>query len=126
MVFAPQRRARLQATLAWIGTLFIWWKFHGLSPAIVATLTGSLALLAWLSPAHYAPVQHTFDRLLHAGLTALTWVILAVLYLMLFTPIRFWRALTGNDPLHRQPDPDAATYLQTLPPAAPKRFERQF
>ena len=125
MAFAHQR-ARLQATLACFGTLFIWWKFHGLNAAIIAALAGSLALLAWLSPAHYAPFQRLLDRILHVGLMALTWLVLAVLYLGLFTPIRFWRALTRNDPLQRHTDPGATTYLRPLSSAVPKRFDRQF
>ena len=119
-------RARLQATAASAGTLFLWWRIGGAFPAAVAGAAGSLALLSWLSPPHYAPIQRTLDRILHRLLAGLTWFVLAILYLGIFTPIRLWRRLTGHDPLQRRPDPAAPTYLRRLPPAAPGRFDRQF
>ncbi len=126
MAFAPPARARLQATAACAGTVFLWWRIGGVIPAVVAGLTGCLALLAWLSPPHYVPVQRILDRVLHLLQAGLTWLLLAVIYLGVFTPLRLWRALTGQDPLQRRPDPAAVTYLQPVPPAAPGRFDRQF
>ncbi len=126
MHLAPSQRARLQATLAGTATLFLWWRIGGAAAAALASLAGGLALLAWLSPRHYAPVQRALDRMLHGMLAALTWLLLALIYLGVFVPLRLWRALTGQDPLHRRPDPAAATYLRPLPPPAPGRFDRQF
>jgi hypothetical protein len=83
-------------------------------------------VLAWLSPTHYAPVQRVLDRILHLFLTGLTWFVLGIIYLALFTPLRLWRALTRQDPLQRQRDPASTTYLRPLPPAARGRFDRQF
>ena len=126
MALAPHQRARLQATAAGAGTLLVWWRLGGIIPAAIAGLAGSLALLAWVSPSHYAPVQRALDRVLHALLAGLTWVLLAVIYLGVFAPLRAWRALTGRDPLQRRADPAAASYLRPLPPPAPGRFDRQF
>jgi len=126
MALTPHQRARLQATAACAGTLFLWWRLGGLIPAVIAGVAGCLALLAWASPSHYAPVQRGLDRVLHTLLAGLTWLLLAVIYLLVFTPLRFWRALTGQDPLQRRADPAATTYLRTLPPAASGRFDRQF
>ena len=119
-------RARLQATLAWVGTLVLWWRLGGIMPAMAAGATGSLALMAWVSPPHFAPIQRALDRGLHAVLAALTWLALAVIYLVVFTPLRGWRALTRRDPLQLRADPATTTYLQPLPPAQPDRFDRQF
>ena len=119
-------RARLQATAAWAGTLFLYWRIGGVFPAAAAVVAGALALLAWTNSARYAPVQRTLDRVLHFLLAGLTWVLLAVLYLVLFTPMRLWRGLVRRDPLQRRFDPAATTYLQSLPPPAPGRFDRQF
>ncbi len=119
-------RARLQATLACAGTLLLWWRVGGTIPAVLAGVAGSLALLAWTNPPHYAPVQRVFDRVLHVLLAGLTWLLLAVIYFFLFTPLRLWRGLTGHDPLQRHVDPAATTYLRPLPPAVPGRFDRQF
>ena len=126
MAFPPATRARFQATLAWVGTLLLWWRIGGILPAMAAGATGSLALLAWVSPGHFAPIQRAFDRVLHALLAGLTWLLLALIYLGVFTPLRGWRALTRRDGLHLRRDPAAITYLRPLPPAAPDRFDRQF
>lgn len=126
MALAPMSRARLQATLACAGACVLLAMRGGVGPAIAAGFTGTLALLAWLMPRAYAPVQWSLDRVLHLALTAFTWLLLGLLYLLVFTPLRLWRALFGRDPLQRQSDPRAITYLQPIPPAAANRFDRQF
>jgi hypothetical protein len=118
-------RPRLQTTSACVGTFLIWWWRGGTVPAALALVAGGLALLAWVAPAHYAPVQRTLDRALHLGLVALTWALLGVVYFLVFTPLRFFRDRLGRDPLARRRDPAVATYLQPLPPGPP-RFDRQF
>jgi hypothetical protein len=119
-------RARLQASLACVGTAFFWWRIGGVVSLLATGFAGVLALFAWLSPSRYAPVQRALDRILHLVLTGLTWILLALLYWGLFTPMRLWRALTKQDPLHRRPDPAATSYLRPLPPAATRNFNRQF
>jgi hypothetical protein len=104
----------------------LWWRIGGVWPAAAAGVAGALALLAWSSPAHYAPVQRALDRVLHTLLAGLTWFLLAVIYFGIFTPLRGWRVLTRTDPVRRRPDPAATTYLRPLPPATPGRFDRQF
>jgi hypothetical protein len=126
MPLALISRARLQATLACTGACaFYAWR-GGLAPTIATGVTGTLALLAWFVPRAYAPVQHGLDRMLHFILSAFTWVLLGLFYLLIFVPLRLWRGITGHDPLHRQPDAKATTYLQPTPPAAANRFDRQF
>lgn len=124
MPLAPIPRARLQATLACAGTLALWVWRGGLFPAALAGLAASLALLAWTSPTRYAPVQRVLDRGVHLLLTAFTWLLLGLVYLLVFTPLRFWRQLTGKDPLERKFNPSATTYLRT--PGGSGRFDRQF
>ena len=126
MALSSPARARLQATLAWVGTLVLWVRLGGIFPAMLAGATGSLALLAWISPPHFAPIQRVLDHALHALLAGLTWGLLAVIYLGVFTPLRGWHALTRRDPLQLRPDPAATTYLRPLAPAHPDRFTRQF
>jgi len=126
MALSPTARARLQATLAWTGTLVLWWRMGGIGPAMAAGATGSLALMAWVSPPHFAPIQRVLDRVLHALLGGLTWLLLAIIYFGLFTPLRGWRALTRRDALQPRADPAATTYLRPLPPASSERFDRQF
>lgn len=126
MALTPISRARLQATLACGGacTLFLW--RGGFGPAVAVSVTALLALMAWIIPRAYAPVQRGFDRVIHLALTAFTWLLLGLLYLLVFTPLRLGRAVFGRDPLQRRPDSAATTYLRPVPPAATNRFDRQF
>ena len=118
-------RARIQATLACFGTLAIWYWRGGVGPAALAGLAATLALVAWVSPPLYAPVQRALDRGVRLILAALTWLILGVVWLLVFTPLRAFRSLTGRDPLRRTFDRTAESYL--LPPAGgASRFDRQF
>jgi hypothetical protein len=118
-------RPRLQATLACAGTLVLWRWRGGPGPAALAGLAAALALVAWVAPARYAPVQRALDRGLHWLLAALTWTLLAVVYLLVFTPWHAMRRLARRDVLRRRPDPAAASYLQPLPPGQ-GNFDRQF
>ena len=122
---APFTRARLQATAACAGTLVLWTWRGGLLPATLAGIAAILALVAWVAPDRYAPVQRALDRLIHLLLTAITWTLLALVYFLVFTPLRAVRALSRRDPLARAPDPTATSYLQPLAPG-PRRFDRQF
>lgn len=126
MPLAPIPRARLQATLACAGTLALWAWRGGLLPAALAGLAAALALLAWISPVRYAPVQRALDRGVHLLLTALTWLLLGLVYLLVFTPLRAMRALTGSDPLHRRFDRSATSYLRPPVAGSSGRFDRQF
>ena len=118
-------RARVQASLACLGTIIIWRWRGGVGPAALAGLAATLALVAWVSPPHYAPVQRALDRGVQLILAALTWLILGAVWLLVFTPLRVFRVLTGNDPLQRTFDRAADSYL--LPPTGrPSRFDRQF
>lgn len=126
MPLAPVTRARLQATLACIGTFVLWAWRGGQVPAALAGIASALALLAWISPARYAPVQHALDRGVHLLLTALTWLLLGLVFLLVFTPLRAVRALTGSDPLQRRFDRAATTYLRPPSAGGLSRFDRQF
>ncbi len=79
-------RPRLQATLACVGTLVLWRWRSGVGPAALAGVAAALALLAWVAPARYAPVQRALDRIIHL------------------------------DPLARAADPAATSYLRPLAP----------
>ena len=125
MSLAPHTRARLQASLAVAGTLAIWWWRRGPVPAALAGVAAALALVAWVSPRHYAPVQRALDHVVHLVLAGLTWLLLGLVYFLVFTPLRIIRDLTGRDPLKRKLEPARASYLEPLPPG-PSKFDRQF
>lgn len=126
MAFASGYRSRWQATLAFAGSLLLWWRMSSPPFAIVATVTFVFACLAWLAPAAYAPVQRGFDFVLHLLLTGITWVLLAMVFCGVFVPIRLWRTMTRREPFPLRPDRALATYFQPVPPPTSNRFDRQF
>lgn len=127
MPLTPANRARCQALLAVVGMLLLWWRVPGAVSATLLGIAGALALLAFVSPRRYAPVQRGFDAVIHALLVGLTWTALGLVYLGVFTPLRLWRLLTRQDPLNlrRRNAAAPATYLRPLRSTAP-RFDRQF
>ncbi len=126
MALAPARRARLQATAAFAGSLLLHWRLRGPASLGLAVVLGALAALAWISPAAYAPVQRAFDRVTHALLVALTWLVLGLVYFGLFVPMRLGRALLRRDPLQLRRDPAAVSFLHPLAPRSADHFERPF
>lgn len=124
MPLAPVPRARLQASLACVGTLTIWLWRGGPWSAACAIVAAAFAFLAWTLPPVYAPIQRGLDRGVHGFLRVITWSALAAVYLLVFTPLRVFRSLTGRDALARSFDRQAATYF-TIPPAS-GRYDRQF
>ena len=126
MALSTVSRARLQATLAVAGTSLFWWKHGGMVAAVIAIVAVLLALGAWTAPALYAPVQRGCDHVLKLLLAALTWLLLGLIYLTVFTPLHAWWRIRGRDPLQRRSDAQARTSLRALPPASAGHFDRQF
>ena len=126
MPLAPRSRARLQATIAGAGGILLWWRAPNGATTAIAVVTGTLAALAWLLPGYYAPVQRGFDRLTHALVSALTWLVLGIVYFCLFMPMRIWRAMLRHDPLRLRRDSTASSFLQSIAPPSPRHFNRQF
>lgn len=123
-------RMRLQASIACVGGLVLWWRFGGVFSAAVAGVFASLALLAWTAPARYVPVQHGFDFLTRWLVSGFSWAMLGLVYFCVFTPLRLIGTLVGRDPLKsKRPSAElgsATTFLQPMPPVMPGRFDRQF
>jgi hypothetical protein len=117
---------RLQAMVACAGGLVLCWRFGGVFPATLAGVFTSLALLAWVSPARYMPVQRGFDFITKLLVSGFSWVMLGLVYFFVFTPLRVIGALVGCDPLGLKHSGGTKTYLRPVPPAAPGRFNRQF
>jgi hypothetical protein len=128
MRLTPPNRARLQATLAGLTASVVWWGFTTTWAAVVALVLFALAVLAWIAPSAYAPVQCALDRAARALAAAFTWFVLALVYFGLFMPLRLWRTLRRQDPLGlRRSDRPVSTFLRPMiKPGTVRRFERQF
>jgi len=74
----------------------------------VAVAIGFLALAAPLT--HYSRLVHLFDRFAHAIGTALTWVLMTLLYFLVFFPFGLLLRARGRLRVSRRPDPGRASY----------------
>jgi hypothetical protein len=128
MALGSTPRARLQATLAFLGCLIFAWRSENVAMLVLAGATAVPAATAWLAPPRYAPIQRMLDRAVHALLAGFTWFVLALVYFGLFTPLRLWRTIRRDDPLGlRRPKRPVSTYLRPiLNHAGARRFDRQF
>lgn len=117
-------RSRLQTLAGFLIALTVWLITRHAAVLIAVGVTGTFTALAWLAPALFAPIQRAIDAFIHGLVTAVSWVLLAVVYFGVFSPIRIWRTLAGTDSLRRRRDPAATSYLEPAP--APSRFDRQF
>jgi hypothetical protein len=78
-------------------------------------------------PRVWAPVQAAIDRLAHGLAAAVTWLLLAGVFVLLFIPGRLVLALLRRDPLDRARDPARSTYWEPLASRRPGGgFRRQF
>jgi len=119
-------RSRLQASLAFSGSILLCWRFRTPWTFVVVGIATTFALIAWLWPRQYLPIQRGFDFVTERLLAGLTWLILALVYFGLFAPIRLWRALRRNDPLELRMAPGPNSYLHAIRDLTPPRFDRQF
>lgn len=123
--FSPLRM-RLQATLAAAVSLVLWWRFRGVFMAGFSGLLASLALIAWISPARYAPVQRGLDAFARTTVVGFSWFILGLVYFGLFAPLRWLGAIFGRDPLKLNARRNEASFLRPLPPTTADHFKRQY
>lgn len=117
---------RLQATFAAAGGALLWWRIGGPVCASVFGFFSALAVIAWLLPRHFEPVQRVFDFLTHLLVAGASWVLLAAVYFGVFAPLRLWFCLRGKDLLQRRPSTGAQTNLSPLPGSVPEHFNRQY
>jgi hypothetical protein len=119
-------RQRWQATIVAFIVLGVRLVFPSWGMTLAASVAVLVASLAWFCPRWYSPVRSGFDRLGRVVLVFVTWVLLGGVYFGVFVPMRLWRALLRKDPLQRQWQSSAVSYLQPVRPAAPEHFRRQF
>jgi hypothetical protein len=112
--------------LLWAALL--WWRGH---PAPVPWLVGAspvLVGLALLWPAALGPLHRVWMPAAKGLAKVLTWVLLAVVFYLVFTPFGLAMRLFGRDPLERRIRRGPGSYWirRGDGPFDPSRLDRQF
>lgn len=104
-----------------------YWRWR--SPLTLGVLLFATALLglALFAPRTFAPIQTMLERLGRLMATAVSWIILGLVFLLVFVPGRLFLLILHRDPIQRRPDPARTTYWEPLSPDLdPDRFKQQY
>ena len=121
------RQASIQGVIGLVAALALgsWWR--PLAGYLVAGVTATLTLLAFLAPAAHARVEQglkAFGRLVG---TALTWILMPVLFYLVFLPTGLLLRARGRLRLTRRPDPALPTYwTEPARTPTPESYRKQF
>jgi hypothetical protein len=116
-----------------LGALVLWKrKFLGIELATTAPLVASVLWALGGLSGFFSLVAPRANRLLYVGLIVVTFPIgfvlsymfMAIIFFVIFTPIGLFFRLIGRDPLRRRFDPKAATYY--VPHREAENVERYF
>jgi hypothetical protein len=106
------------------------WRAGGVTPVAGTLLAVGLALVAGgtVAPSALAGPFRAWMTLAMAMGFVMTRVILTLAFVLVFVPVSLVFRVLGRDPLHRRPDPRAATYwvTRTEGPSAKERLERMW
>lgn len=107
-----------------VGAGILFWKTGALWAVVLTFATGGLLALAVALPRTYAPVSGGLDRIQQAGLRAITWVLLAVVFVAIFIPGRllFRRGRAGKFGRNGRTD----TYWETPRALTKSSFDQQY
>lgn len=109
-----QRRSMIQAGVALAAAALLLFVFHKPLMAAFPAVFGLFLLITGLwFPRVYGLTEELFRWLAHALGVIITWCVLAPVYLIGFTLVRAWLALTGRDPLQRARRGTATTAWHT-------------
>jgi hypothetical protein len=97
--------------------------------AVIAAVSLSFTLLALAAPlTAYKTVMRALDRFAHGVGTAVTWLLLTVLYVLLFLPMGLFLRARGKLGVTKAFDPRLPSYWKSLEGRArtPESYRRQF
>jgi hypothetical protein len=111
-----------------IWAAIFWWRarmapipwFLGAAPV--------LALLAWIAPAALRPVHWFWMPISRGVARAMTWLLLTLVFVVVFTPYGVIMRALGKDPLERKIDRARSSYwiVRRDGPFDPSRLEKQY
>jgi len=97
--------------------------------AVVAAIALLFTLLALLAPlTAYKSVTRALDRFAHVVGTAVTWVLLTIMYYLFFLPLGWFLRMRGKLAITRSFDPGLKSYWTSLEDRVrtPESYRRQF
>jgi hypothetical protein len=103
--------------LTLLGTLLLW---RGKPPAPWVLAGGGLVLLVALAaPALLRPLEWLLARIFRLVTSAVTYVVLTIVFFLVLTPLGLFRRLFGRDGLGLKPDPERRSYWVDVAPDGP-------
>jgi len=112
-----------------VAAVFYFLLKRPVAAAVVAAIALLFTLLALLAPlTAYKSVTRALDRFAHAVGTAVTWVLLTVMYYLFFVPLGWFLRVRGKLAITRSFDPGLKSYWTSLEDRArtPESYRRQF
>jgi hypothetical protein len=106
----------------------IWWLWQSVAAVVVAAIALTVAALALVSPlGAYRGLDTALGHFARWVGTAVTWLLLPLLYVLVFLPVGAFLRLRRRLRLTRGPDPALATYwISRDGSQGAERFRRQF
>jgi ABC-type uncharacterized transport system permease subunit len=90
-----------------------WWRGHPTTTNVLGALGGVLALAGLAIPTLLGPVERAWMKLAHVISKVTTPIVMAVMYLLVLTPVGLLRRAFGGNPLVHQPK--GASYWKSRP-----------
>ena len=80
-----------------------WWRGHPTTTNVLGILGGVLAVAGLVIPAYLGPVERAWMQFAHLISKVTTPIVMAVIYLVVLTPIGILRRAFGGNPLAQSP-----------------------
>lgn len=111
-----------------VAAVFYFLLKRPVAAAVVAAIALLFTLLALLAPTASKSVTRLLDRFAHAVGTAVTWVLLTIMYYLFFLPLGWFLRMRGKLAITRSFDPGLQSYWTSLEDRArtPESYRRQF
>ena len=112
-----------------IAAVFFFFLKRPVPAAVIAAVALLFTLLALLAPlTAYKALTRALDRCGHVVATAVTWLLLTLLYFLLFLPLGWFLRMRGKLAITRGFDPRRPSYWVSLEDRVrtPESYRRQF
>jgi hypothetical protein len=113
-----------------VAAVFFFFLKKPVPAAVIAAVALVFTLLALLSPlTAYKALTRGLDRFGHLVATAVTWLLLTILYFLLFLPLGWFLRMRGKLRITRGFDPERSSYWENPlegRTGTPESYRRQF